>query len=259
MFKLNEIFQISTHVFIASGLNYPTNIQPQKRAYIKEQSSVNKKPALKLTIVSTIISLFLALTIAMLFLGNYGAIIQNYLAGFIPNSLFGALIFSLILTPAMAIGLPRQIAALSAGFLFGASYGMLLATVSAVFGCIITLMLARWLLANTVQQHYPLPLAKVSHFFSHNTFLKALIIRLLPAGSNFLTNILAGTARSPMQPYILGSALGFIPQMTIFSLMGAGLQVNGQQQLIVSVILLIIALFLSSYLYRKNRNNLTLS
>ena len=159
----------------------------------------------------------------------------------------------------MAIGLPRQIAALSAGFLFGAGSGMLLATISAVFGCLVTLMLARKLFANLIEQHYPQPLAKVSYFFSHNTFLKALTIRLLPAGSNFLTNILAGTARSPIKPYILGSALGFVPQMTIFSLMGAGLQINGQQQLIISIILLIIALLVGSYLYRKTHNKLTLS
>ncbi|ASP47545.1 TVP38/TMEM64 family protein [Cognaticolwellia beringensis] len=217
------------------------------------------KSALKLTVVATLISILLAITLATLLLGNYGVIIQNHLNTIIPNTLFGALLFVLILTPAMAIGLPRQIAALSAGFLFGAGSGMLLATISAVFGCLVTLMLARKLFANLIEQHYPQPLAKVSYFFSHNTFLKALTIRLLPAGSNFLTNILAGTARSPIKPYILGSALGFVPQMTIFSLMGAGLQINGQQQLILSIILLIIALLLGSYLYRKTHNKLTLS
>lgn len=199
------------------------------------------------------------MTLATLLLGDYSIVIQNYLNTLIPKNLLGALTFTLILTPAMALGLPRQIAALSAGFLFGTGFGTLLATISAVLGCIVTLILARKLFANMVQRSYPKPLAKVSHFFSHNTFLKALIIRLLPAGSNFLTNVLAGTARSPIKPYVLGSALGFLPQMTIFSLMGAGLQVNGQQQLIISVILLVIALLLSSYLYQKTHSKFTLS
>ena len=217
------------------------------------------KSAVKVTVIATLISILLAITLATLLLGNYGAIIQNYLNTIIPNTLFGALLFVLILTPAMAIGLPRQIAALSAGFLFGASLGIVLATISAVLGCLVTLILARRFFANIIERNYPQQLAKVSHFFSHNTFLKALIIRLFPAGSNFLTNVLAGTARSPVKPYILGSALGFIPQMTIFSLMGAGLQVNGQQQLIISVILLVIALLLGGYLYRKTHNKLTLN
>ena len=217
------------------------------------------KSAVKVTVIATLISILLAITLATLLLGNYGAIIQNYLNTIIPNTLLGALLFVLILTPAMAVGLPRQIAALSAGFLFGASLGIVLATISAVLGCLVTLILARKFFANIIERNYPQQLAKVSHFFSHNTFLKALIIRLLPAGSNFLTNVLAGTARSPVKPYILGSALGFIPQMTIFSLMGAGLQVNGQQQLIISVILLVIALLLGGYLYRKTHNKLTLN
>lgn len=201
----------------------------------------------------------MALTLAMLLLGDYGMSMQNYLHTLIPPTLFGGLIFTLLFTPAIALGLPRQVAALSAGFLFSASYGMVLATVAAVLGCLITLILARKLFAKKVQGYYPLQLAKVSHFFSQNTFLKALIIRLLPAGSNFLTNVLAGTAGSPIKPYVLGSALGFMPQMTIFALMGAGLQVNGQQQLMISIALLVIALLLSSYLYRKTRHKLTLS
>ena len=225
---------------------------------MKRNQTLKKNSVLKLVTLATILSLILAITLATVLLGSYGVSIQHFLATLLPNTLLGALTFILLLTPAMAIGLPRQVAALSAGFLFGASYGMLLATVSAILGCILTLVFARKIFANLVQRHYPQPLAKVSHFFSHDTFLKALIIRLLPAGSNFLTNVLAGTARSPFKPYILGTAIGFLPQMTIFSLMGAGLKVDGQQQLILSAILFIIALILSHYLYRKARTNLAL-
>lgn len=214
--------------------------------------------ATTLTLIATMLSVLLALTLATIMLGSYGEMLQNYINGLIPRTLSGALTFVLILTPAMAIGLPRQVAALSAGFIFGASHGLILATFSAILGCLITLLFARKLLAKIVEQNYPVPLAKVSHFFSHNTFLKALIIRLLPAGSNFLTNVLAGTARSPLKPYMLGSALGFVPQMTVFSLMGAGLQVDGQQQLIFSLALLVVAIGLSAYLYKKTRYSLTL-
>ena len=219
---------------------------------------IKNKSTFKLALLTTVASLLLAITLATMFFGDYGVSIQLYLNALIPKTLTGALTFTLLLTPALAIGLPRQIAALSAGFLFGAGFGVLLATISAIVGCLITLLLARKLLSNLVEQQYPEPLAKVSYFFSHHTFIKALIIRLVPAGSNFLTNVLAGTARTPISPFIFGSALGFIPQMTIFSLMGAGLQVNGQQQLMLSVVLLVMALLLSGYLYRKNIKRLPL-
>lgn len=219
---------------------------------------IKNKSTFKLALLTTVASLLLAITLATIFFGDYGVSIQLYLNALIPKTLTGALTFILLLTPALAIGLPRQIAALSAGFLFGAGFGVLLATISAIVGCLITLLLARKLLSNLVEQQYPEPLAKVSYFFSHHTFIKALIIRLVPAGSNFLTNVLAGTARTPISPFIFGSAVGFIPQMTIFSLMGAGLQVNGQQQLMLSLVLLVMALLLSGYLYRKNIKRLPL-
>ena len=221
---------------------------------MKTSSNVKpKKTAVKLTALITIVSILLAVIIFTALLGNYSENIQQYLSDFIPNTPFGALTFVVALTLAMAIGLPRQIAALSAGYLFGISYGILLATLSAILGCTLTLIVARKLFRNVISKHYPEQLNKVSDFFANNTFLKALIIRLIPAGSNFLTNILAGTAKSPVKPYILGSAIGFIPQMTVFSLMGAGLKINSQQQVIVSVILLAIATILSGYLYRKRK------
>ena len=212
---------------------------------------IKNKSTFKLALLTTVASLLLAITLATMFFGDYGVSIQLYLNALIPKTLTGALTFILLLTPALAIGLPRQIAALSAGFLFGAGFGVLLATISAIVGCLITLLLARKLLSNLVEQQYPEPLAKVSYFFSHHTFIKALIIRLVPAGSNFLTNVLAGTARTPISPFIFGSAVGFIPQMTIFSLMGAGLQVNGQQQLMLSLVLLVMALLLSAIFIEK--------
>lgn len=218
-----------------------------------------KKNTFKIAVLASLLSILIAIVMLTILLGTYGESIQNYLNSNIPNSFQGAVTFVAILTLAMAIGLPRQITALSGGYLFGVSYGMLLATISAIFGCIITLILARKLFSNLVQQHYPKQLIRVQSFFAHQTFLKAVIIRLIPAGSNFLTNILAGSARAPTAAYICGSALGFIPQMAIFTLMGAGLKVSNQQQIIFSIILLTIAIILSAYLYKNTRLKLPLN
>ena len=88
-------------------------------------------------------------------------------------------------------------------------------------------------------------------FFATHTFSKALVIRLLPAGSNFLTNILAGLANIKTTAYVAGTCLGFIPQMLIFSLLGAGVKVGEQQQILLSVVLLVVALLFGYLLYRK--------
>ena len=84
--------------------------------------------------------------------------------------------------------------------------------------------------------------------------IKALAIRLIPAGSNFLTNVLAGTAKAKVFPYLAGTMVGFLPQMTLFSMLGAGVNVGSKQQVIISVITIVIAGLLITYLYKSKRS-----
>lgn len=215
--------------------------------------------AIKLFYLVTIITVLLALTLASFFLSGQESALQNYVAAIIPNTTFGAFILTSILILALTIGFPRQLAAILAGYIFGALFGMIIATSAAIIGCIFTTNIARYFLHRIIKRSYPKQLNKVSEFFNQDTFLKAIIIRLIPAGSNFLTNVLAGVAKTPRTPYVLGSSIGFIPQMTVFSLLGAGLQINGQQQLIFSGALLVIALLLSAYVYKRTQHKLNIS
>ena len=214
---------------------------------------------IKLFYLVTILTVLLALTLSSFFLSGQETTLQNYVAAVIPNTPFGALILTSILILALTIGFPRQLAAILSGYVFGALFGMIIATSAAIVGCIFTTNIARYFLHRMIKKSYPEQLSKVSNFFNHDTFLKAIIIRLIPAGSNFLTNVLAGVAKTPRTPYVLGSSIGFIPQMTVFSLLGSGLQINGQQQLIFSGALFVIALLLSAYVYKRTQHKLTIS
>lgn len=214
---------------------------------------------IKLFYLVTIVTVLLALTLSSFFLSGQETTLQNYVAAVIPNTPFGALILTSILILALTIGFPRQLAAILSGYVFGALFGMIIATSAAIVGCIFTTNIARYFLHRMIKKSYPEQLSKVSNFFNHDTFLKAIIIRLIPAGSNFLTNVLAGVAKTPRTPYVLGSSIGFIPQMTVFSLLGSGLQINGQQQLIFSGALFVIALLLSAYVYKRTQHKLTIS
>jgi uncharacterized membrane protein YdjX (TVP38/TMEM64 family) len=209
----------------------------------------------KLMFIATTIAILLAVSILMALYAGQDSDTVQYLKTAIPNNGLGAVYLTLILTLATAIGLPRQVAAISSGYLFGATLGTIIATIAAIFGCIITVTAARYLLHNKVNNYYPEKLTTVANFFNQQTFYKALTIRILPAGSNFLTNILAGTAKVSLLPYFLGSLLGFIPQMTLFSIMGSGIKVGAEQQGYFSVALLVIALILARWLYRRNKIN----
>jgi len=177
------------------------------------------------------------------------------------NSPFlNTLLLFLFLSLGTSIGLPRQIAALVAGINLGALLGVIVATLAATLGCFITFNVSRYLLSEKISNKYPKQLTKLSTFLSEQTFLKAIVIRILPLGSNFLTNIIAGVTKVSMRAYVSGSFVGFIPQMVIFSLAGSGIRLGAQNELMASGILFIIALLISAYLVKKHKStNKTLS
>ncbi len=170
------------------------------------------------------------------------------------NSTFiNAGLLFVFLSLATSIGLPRQIAALVAGINLGAFIGIIVATLAATLGCFITFSVARYLLSASITRKYPDKLAKLSAFLGEQTFLKAIVIRILPLGSNFITNIIAGVSKVSMPAYVSGSFVGFIPQMIIFSLAGSGIRLGAQNELIASATLFIIALLLTAYLVKKHK------
>jgi len=170
-----------------------------------------------------------------------------------PQSLNTLLLF-VFLSLATSIGLPRQIAALVAGINLGALVGVIIATMAATLGCLITFTVSRYLLSDKISRRYPEQLTKLSIFLGEQTFLKAIVIRILPLGSNFITNIIAGVSKVSMRAYVSGSFVGFIPQMIIFSLAGSGIRLGAQNELIASGMLFIIALLISAYLVKKHKS-----
>ncbi len=165
----------------------------------------------------------------------------------------GYCLLFVVLALGTGMGLPRQIAALSAGMLFGIKVGFGIATLATITGCILTFMVSRYLLADWVFKRFPDKSLLVHEFLSDSTFVKALIIRILPLGSNFVTNIIAGATRIPFAPYVAGSALGFIPQMVVFTLAGGGIKLASEQQSQLTAVLVVIACLLGLFLWLAKR------
>jgi uncharacterized membrane protein YdjX (TVP38/TMEM64 family) len=213
---------------------------------------LNQQTKVLLILTSFIgVALFFGVFLSLDVLEN--ANLQPLLDQYIPQGHLGYLAALTLLAILTSIGLPRQVAAFSCGYIFGITYGTLIATLAATIGCMLTLFIAKTFFRQKVLNAYPEKLNRISTFFATHTFSKALIIRLLPAGSNFLTNVLAGTANIKFIPYVSGTCVGFIPQMLIFSLLGAGVKVGEQQQIILSLCLLIVALTFGYWLYRKEK------
>lgn len=136
----------------------------------------------------------------------------------------------LVFVPAVAaacfVGVPRQVVAYAGGLGFGALSGCVLALLGTLLGCAASFAWARGLARAWVQSRLPARLARADRMLATQPFTAALLLRLLPVGNNLLLNLAAGVSAIRFGPFLLGSALGYVPQTVVFALIGAGTQIG---------------------------------
>jgi len=150
-----------------------------------------------------------------------------------------------------AVGLPRQIVSFMAGYAFGVAAGTVMGVAATALGCFLTFYYARFLGREMVANRWPGMVKKVNGFLGTEPFLMTVLVRLLPVGSNVLTNLAAGVTEVRALSFIGGSALGYIPQTLVFALVGKGVKVDTESRIAVSVLLFVVSGLLGAYLYRK--------
>ncbi len=165
----------------------------------------------------------------------------------------GILLFLLAGGLLTGLGVSRQLVAFLAGYGFGFLQGFLLSMAAVVAGCILTFFCARLLLRAVLLRHYGQRIQRVETFIRENTFSMALLLRLLPLGSNWMISVAAGASSVRSRPFFLGSALGYVPQMLIFCLVGSGTQVGQFWQVAIAMAMFVLAALLGMHLYRGYR------
>jgi uncharacterized membrane protein YdjX (TVP38/TMEM64 family) len=163
----------------------------------------------------------------------------------------GVLLFVLVSCLLGSVGLSRQLIAFLGGYAFGFLQGFVFSMLAVVAACVMTFFIARGLLRSFLEKHFTVRIQQVDRFLQENTFTMALLVRLLPLGSNWMINIAAGVSSVRKWPFFLGSALGYIPQMLIFSLVGSGTRVDQFWQVAIAMALLVLATVLGLMLYRR--------
>ncbi|MBT4932517.1 MAG: TVP38/TMEM64 family protein [Rhodospirillaceae bacterium] len=153
-----------------------------------------------------------------------------------------------------AVGLPRQIICFLAGYAFGLLEGTALAMVATVLGCIVAFFYARIMGRSFVVGRFPDRVQRIDDFLHENPLSMTLLIRLLPLGSNVVTNLAAGVSGVGAISFFLGSALGYLPQTLVFTLVGSGFSVDPEIRIAISVILFAVSGFLGVFLFRKYRH-----
>lgn len=169
------------------------------------------------------------------------------------RGLTGELMFVGVSGLLASIGLSRQVIAFLGGYGFGFLSGALLGTLGALLGCLLSFSVARLVGRDWLSRHYSERIRRIDNFIHDNPFSMTLLVRLLPVGSNWMVNLAAGVSGVRALPFFLGSALGYVPQMLVFALIGSGTQVGRVWQVAIAIALFLVAALLGLTLYRRYR------
>ena len=161
--------------------------------------------------------------------------------------------FVLVGAAACALGVPRQVVAYAAGLGFGTWMGCALALVAEVAGCAADFLWARLVARGWAARRIRGRLARLDGQLSRHPFSVTLTLRLLPVGSNILLNLVAGVSAVALGPFLLASAIGYLPQTLVFALLGGGVRVDRNEQLLLAGGLFVVASVLGLWLMRRIR------
>lgn len=157
----------------------------------------------------------------------------------------GPLAFVLVGAGLCAVGVPRQVVAYAGGLAFGALGGTGLALLAEVAGAAVSFgwagTLARPWAMRMLARRQGGRLARLRARLLHQPFTTTLTLRLLPVGNSLLLSLLAGVAGLPAVPFLLASAIGFLPQTLVFALIGRGVQVDAGVQVGLGLVLLAVS------------------
>lgn len=224
-------------------------MQVMKSFWLKNKASI------------TFLGFFLVISAAIALMFNYSGLLSHFNQDWVDNNInqqgsYGIAYFITVIALATSISLPRQVAAFAAGYAFGVWQGTLVATFAAALGCAITFYTARFIARPLVLKRFSDKVEIFNKFLQKDTFQKTFIIRLIPAGNNFLLNLCSGVGDINSKKFISASYLGFFPQMAIFALAGSGIQMMSYWQIGASAVLSIIAALLSFRLYKQYKEQL---
>lgn len=174
------------------------------------------------------------------------------------HGLSGELLYLGVAGLATALALPRHVVSFLGGYAFGVGLGTALALIATEIGCVLSFFYARAIGRPLMSARLAARTRRVEDFLAGNPFSMTLLIRLLPVGNNFLTNIVAGVARVPARPFLLGSLVGYVPQTLVFALAGSGVDLGTAPRIVIAVLLFVVSGVIGTRLYRKYRHGRSL-
>ena len=160
-------------------------------------------------------------------------------------------LFLVVGAATVALGVPRQAISFLAGYAAGLTQGIVVALLATMLGSALVFFYARLIGRDFVRRRLGDRARRVDEFLGRNPFTTVVLIRFLPIGNNLLTNLIAGISAVPATPFLLGSAVGFVPQTIVFVLLGSGIRVDPPLRIGLSIALFVASALLGAILYRR--------
>lgn len=154
---------------------------------------------------------------------------------------------------ACAVGIPRQVVAFAAGYAWGIAPAILLAIAAQIVGCAANLFWARAVGRDFVRKHLGGRIARFDTRLAARPFAATLAMRLLPLGNNLAVNLMAGVTSMRVTPFLVASAIGYVPQTAIFVLMGHGGRLDHGTEICLAAALFIFSTLLGVVILRDRR------
>ncbi|AVM75783.1 TVP38/TMEM64 family protein [Magnetospirillum gryphiswaldense] len=169
------------------------------------------------------------------------------------KGLWGEGLFLLVGAVVIAIGLPRQMVCFLGGYAFGFWLGTLLALTATLMGSMSAFYYARFMGRDFLARRFPGKIKRLDDFLAGNPLTMALILRLSPLSYGLAANIGAGVSGVRALPFFAGSAIGYLPQTIVFTLLGGGMQLDPVTNTILSALLFVVSTVLGLWLWRRYR------
>jgi uncharacterized membrane protein YdjX (TVP38/TMEM64 family) len=170
----------------------------------------------------------------------------------------GGLLFVAVGGLATALPVPRNVISFLGGYAFGLAHGTLLALLAEGLGCLLTFSCARTFARRLVSERLRERARRIEDFLAANPFSMTLLVRLVPVGNNFATNMAAGMSRVRALPFLLGSLLGYLPKTFVFALAGSGIDTGAHLRVALAAVVFLISGAIGVWLYRRYRHGKSL-
>jgi len=170
----------------------------------------------------------------------------------------GELLFVAVGGFVTALPVPRNVISFLGGYAFGTAEGAALALLAQGLGCALTFVCARTFARGLVRERMGARVRRIDAFLAANPFSMTLLIRLLPVGNNFATNLAAGVSRVGALPFLLGTLLGYAPKTFVWALAGSGIETGAYLRVALAGLMLLLSGAIGVWLYRRYRHGKSL-